>query len=201
MERVVVGISGASGIVLGYRTVSTLVAAGYGVDLVMTKDAALTAACELEGPWKTLEGFLGTLPDVARDSVKQYRIGDFTSPIASGSYATAGMIITPCSMATVAAVAMGLSDSLLRRAADVTLKERRRLVIVPREMPLSEIHLENMLKISRAGGVICPPVPGWYTGHKTLEEMENFIVGRSLDALGIHTDVYPRWEGLTLTTS
>lgn len=196
MERVVVGISGASGIVLGFRAVHTLLSAGYGVDLVMTRDASLTAACELESPYRTIDGFLADLPDGLIDGLRQYKNNDFTAPVASGSYRTLGMIIVPCSMATVGAVASGLSDNLLRRAADVTLKERRRLVLVPREAPLSEIHLENMLRISRVGGVIVPPVPGWYTGHKTLGEVEDFIVGRALDSLGIFTDVYPRWEGV-----
>lgn len=193
MERIVVGITGASGIILGYRTVEVLASLGFGLDLVMTPDAHCTAALELKERYQNLETFLQTLPEASRAKISIHKHKDFLAPIASGSYPTRGMIITPCSMASLAAIAAGLSDNLLRRAADVTLKERRRLVIVPRETPLSEIHLENMLKLTRMGAIIVPPIPGWYTGHQTLEEMENFIVGRTLDAFGITADIYPRW--------
>ena len=98
-------------------------------------------------------------------------------------------------MATLAAIACGLSDNLLRRAADVTLKEKRPLVIVPRESPFSEIHLENMLKLAKCGAAIVPPIPAWYTEPKSIADMENFIVGKALDALKIEHDVYPRWTG------
>lgn len=193
MERIVVGITGASGIILGYRTVEVLASLGFGIQLVMTPDAHCTATLELKEQYPNLEAFLQSLPEASRQRISVYKHKDFMAPIASGSYPTRGMIITPCSMASLAAIATGLSDNLLRRAADVTLKERRRLVIVPREAPFSEIHLENMLKLTRVGATIVPPIPGWYTGHKTLKEAEDFIVGRTLDALGISTDLYPRW--------
>lgn len=193
MERIVVGITGASGVILGYRTVEVLASLGFGIELVMTPDAHCTAALELKERYSSLDAFLQSLPEASRAKISVYKYKDFMAPIASGSFPTRGMIISPCSMASLAAIAAGLSDNLLRRAADVTLKERRRLVIVPREAPFSEIHLENMLKLTRMGAVIVPPIPGWYTGHKTLNEVEDFIVGRTLDALGISTNLYPRW--------
>jgi 4-hydroxy-3-polyprenylbenzoate decarboxylase len=104
------------------------------------------------------------------------------------------MLLIPCSMATLAAVAMGLGDNLIRRAADVTLKERRRLVVVPRETPLHEAHLDNMVRITRMGGVILPPVPAWYNQPRSLEDVENFVVGRAFDLLGIDSALYRRWD-------
>jgi len=191
MENVVIGISGASGIILGYRTVDVLTHLGYNVELVITDDAHVTAAIEMEDSLtKSLEAF----EDPQRARIRYHDIRDFTASIASGSYHTAGMIIIPCSMATLAAIAQGLSDNLLRRAADVTIKERRPLVVVPRETPLSAVHLENMLRIARLGGTIVPPVPGWYAKPKSLSDIEDFIVGRALDAIGIHTDIYSRWQ-------
>ena len=121
-----------------------------------------------------------------------HSIADFGSPIASGTFLTHGMVVIPCSMATLAAIATGLSDNLLRRAADVILKERRRLILVPREAPLSSIHLQHMLTLSNMGAVIVPPQPAWYTFPKTIGDVEDHIVGRVLDMLGIHTQ-YARW--------
>jgi 4-hydroxy-3-polyprenylbenzoate decarboxylase len=193
MQRIVVGVSGASGTILAQRTLKLLTQSGYAVDLVMTRDAIYTAVEEMGVENSTPEKFLAPLSDAQRELVTIHKNHDFTSPIASGTYKTYGMLIIPCSMATLAAVAIGLSDNLLRRAADVTLKERRPLVMVPREAPFSEIHLENMLKLTRLGSVIVPPIPAWYNHPKSLEDVENFIVGRALDALKIEHDLYPRW--------
>ena len=128
-----------------------------------------------------------------REFVTCYKVNDFKAPIASGSFKTSGMCIVPCSMATLAALSCGLADNLLRRAADVTLKERRPLIIAPREAPLNAIHLENMLKLSRLGAVIFPPIPAWYMRPSTLEEMENFMVNRLLDSLKLPNLDYDRW--------
>lgn len=193
MAEIVVGISGASGIILGYRTVDVLTALGHTVHLVLSKAAFITANEEMGVEFATQERFISTLSPEQQKLLILHKIGDLSASIASGSYRVDGMVIVPCSMATLAAVAMGLSDNLLRRAADVTLKERRRLVIVPRETPLSEIHLDNMLRITRMGGVIVPPVPAWYTKPTTLREVEDFIVGRVLDLLHIDAKLYPRW--------
>lgn len=194
MAEIVVGISGASGIILGHRLVEVLAKLQYRVHLVMSR-AAIYAAHEEMGPdYATAERFLESFAPELREYILPQKIGDFGAAIASGSHPTAGMVVVPCSMATLAAIAIGLSDNLLRRAADVTLKERRRLIIVPRETPLSEVHLDNMLRVTRMGGVILPPVPAWYTRPKTLHDMENFVVGRILDLLGIDAALYPRWK-------
>ena len=113
----------------------------------------------------------------------------------SGSFVTAGMVVAPCSMRTLSAIAHGQGDNLIHRAADVILKERRRLVLVVRETPLNDIHLENMLKLSRMGVVVSPPVPAFYNRPRTLEDMVNYTVARILDQFGVHADVDGRWEG------
>lgn len=193
MARIVVGISGASGIVLAHRAISLLASLGHTIELVMTKQASLTALEEMGKEYATSEKFVASFPHAVQEQIQLHALHNFSAPIASGSYQTMGMLLLPCSMTSLAAIACGLSDNLLRRAADVTLKEKRKLVIVPREAPLHEIHLENMLKLARAGATIVPPVPAWYTRPQTLADMENAIVGRVLDAMGIETDCYPRW--------
>jgi flavin prenyltransferase len=194
MARIVVGVTGASGIVLAHRAVTWLCKEGHQVELVLSKAALYTAVMEMGTEFGTAEGFLRHLTDEARQRVNVYKNHDFGAPIASGSCRTDGMLLIPCSMATLAAVAIGLGDNLIRRAADVTLKERRRLVVVPRETPLHEAHLDNMVRITRMGGVILPPVPAWYNQPQTLEDVENFIVGRALDLLGMDAALYRRWE-------
>ncbi len=188
MGRIVVGVSGASGVILARRLIEELTTHRE-VDLVMTPQALYTASLEMGREHATVKRFIQGI-----DNVRVHSINDIGSAIASGSYPTEGMVIVPCSMTTIAAVSMGLGDNCLRRAADVTLKERRPLIIVPREAPLGELHLENMLKLARLGATIVPPVPAWYTLPKTLEDVENFIVGKVLDALSIPHDLYPRWK-------
>ncbi|MDB6081302.1 MAG: aromatic acid decarboxylase [Chlamydiia bacterium] len=195
MARIVVGVSGASGVILAHRVIDVLTDLDHHVELVMTRDAHFTALEEMGEDFATGVKFVKSFSEEKQTRIRLHGIQDFTAPIASGSYQVYGMLIIPCSMATLAAVATGLSDNLLRRAADVTLKERRPLVIVPREAPFSEIHLENMLKISRYGATIVPPIPAWYTQPKTLQDVENFIVGKALDAMKIESDIYPRWTG------
>jgi 4-hydroxy-3-polyprenylbenzoate decarboxylase len=193
--RIVVGISGASGIILAQKAIKAIVAAGHTVDLVISKSALLTAVEELGSECGTLTGFLDALPQECRNQVTIHRSYNVGATIASGTYPTLGMLVIPCSMATLAAIAIGLSDNLLRRAADVTLKERRTLVVVPREAPLTEVHLQHTLTITRMGGIIVPPVPSWYTHPKTLDDVENFIVGKALDLLKIEHALYQRWNG------
>jgi 4-hydroxy-3-polyprenylbenzoate decarboxylase len=119
--------------------------------------------------------------------------GDFSAGIASGSFLTGGMVVAPCSMSTLGAIAHGITTNLITRAADVHLKERRRLILVPRETPLSLIHLENMLAVTRAGAIVLPAMPGWYHRPRTLDDLIAFVVGRICDLLGVkHTDI-PRW--------
>lgn len=194
MESIVIGITGASGIVLGLRTVEACCNAGLHVDLVFTDAARKTASEELSLPCDTNYLVLKRFSEAHRSIIRCFSIGDYGAQIASGTYQTRGMIIVPCSMATLAAVSMGLADNLLRRAADVTIKEGRRLLIVPREMPFSAIHLEHMLKLSRLGVVIMPPQPSWYQKPKTIDDVEKTIVARILDRFGLPSAVR-RWGG------
>lgn len=193
MAHFVLGVSGASGVILARRALAYLVQAGHEVDLILSKAACLTAAIELGESFGSASGFVADLPH--HDRVRTHRNSDFGARIASGSHPVQGTLIMPASMATVAAIAMGLSDNLIRRTAEVALKERRPLVVVPREAPLTEANLENMARIVRMGGTIFPPVPAWYLRPQSLEEVENFIVGRCLDLLGVPNDLYKRWEG------
>ncbi len=198
MAEIIVGITGASGIVLGHRTVDVLTHLGHRVHLILSRAALITAHEEMGAEFASSDRFVSSFSPHQQENISVYKIGDFTAPIASGSYPVDGMIVIPCSMATLAGIALGLADNLIRRAADVMFKERRRLVIVPRETPLSEIHLENMLRVTRAGGIILPPLPAWYTRPQSLRDVENFIVGRALDSLGIDAKLYPRWGVETL---
>ncbi|MDF2577874.1 MAG: aromatic acid decarboxylase [Chlamydiales bacterium] len=195
-QRIIVGISGGSGAVLAHRMVGILIEKGYHVDLVISQAGFCTIAQELGPSYNSLQKFMLSFEAHLQSYITPHRINDMGATIASGSYHTLGMVVVPCSMASLAAISMGLSDNLLRRAADVTLKEKRKLIIVPRESPLSEIHLENMLRLAKFGATIVPPMPAWYSQPKSLEEVEIAIVGRILDSLNIYLDIYPRWQGL-----
>lgn len=198
MKPVVVGITGASGTIYGIRLVQTLLESGREVHLVISEPARLVIKEEQGIVLKSLtrrehlEELFGSYPQ-ARLSAFSFK--DFTAPIASGSYPVEGMVIVPCSMGTLGAVASGLSQNLIHRAADCVLKEGRRLVIVPRETPLSAIHLENMLKLAKLGVRVVPAMPAFYSGAKTLNEMVDFQVGKILDQLEIPHALYPRWTG------
>ena len=195
IKRYVVGISGASGIVLGFKLVRKLLEETEGfVHLIVTRDARYTALEELNRPFPHDEAILGEFDSRFLHRLSLEGIQDFGSPVASGTYLTHGMVVVPCSMATLAAISIGLSDNLLRRAADVTLKEKRPLIIVPRESPFSSIHLQHMLSLSQQGVRIIVPQPAWYTHPQTIEDVEDHIVGRILDSMGVHID-YRRWTG------
>ena len=186
---VVVGISGASGAVLARAT----------IDRLLTDErpviATATAAARMVWRQESEESFGEALERWADWGIFTYcPVGDLTAPIASGTFPTAGMVVTPCSMATVAAISSGVADNLLRRAADVTLKERRPLVIVPRETPLTDTHLENMARLARRGVVVLPPHPPFYLGDGSIQHTVDFIVERTMVALGI-TDRMP--DGMT----
>lgn len=183
--RLIIAISGASGAIYGVRSLQVLHELGVETHLVLT-DAALETI-RLETDFEK--------SDLVRLATETHRIDDVTSKIASGSYQTDGMVVIPCSMKTLAGVASGYSDNLLLRAADVTLKERRRLVLVVRETPLSLIHLENMATVTRAGGVIMPAMPAFYRRPKTVDALVDQVVGRALDMVGVRTDLPKRWEG------
>jgi 4-hydroxy-3-polyprenylbenzoate decarboxylase len=134
--------------------------------------------------------------DVEALATRVHRVTDQGAPISSGSFLTLGMVVVPCSMRTLAAIAHGLGDNLIHRAADVMVKERRKLVLAVREAPLSEIHLENMLKLSRMGVVIFPPMPAFYTKPRTVDDLISYSAARLLDQLDIHLDVRNRWTGM-----
>ena len=172
------GISGASGVALGIRVLELLAGVNREVLLVLTDPAR--SVIELESGRELEELF-----DLA---THVYEIDDLSAPIASGSFAVDGMAVVPCSMKTLAGIASGYADNLLLRAADVCLKERRRLVLVPRETPLSLIHLENMRKVAMAGAVVLPPVITMYSKPETIEDLVDGLAGKVLDALGIHQE-------------
>ena len=185
-RRLIVGITGATGTIFGVRLLQVLQGTGVETHLVMSKWAARTLVQETSH----------TVEQVQQLATRVYPLGDQGAAISSGSFLTLGMIVVPCSMRTLAAIAHGLGDNLIHRAADVILKERRRLVLAIREAPLSEIHLENMLKLSRMGVVICPPVPAFYNRPETIDDIVNYSVARLLDQLDIHIDVRNRWAGM-----
>jgi flavin prenyltransferase len=185
-RRLIVGITGATGTVYGVRLLEILQDTDVETHLVMSKWAARTLVEETSY----------TVDQVERLASHVHPITDLGASISSGSFVTDGMVVAPCSMRTLAAIAHGLGDNLIHRAADVVLKERRRLLLAVREAPLSEIHLENMLKLSRMGVVICPPLPSFYGRPRTIEDLVDFSVMRLLDQLDIHMDVRSRWKGL-----
>jgi flavin prenyltransferase len=184
--RVIVGITGATGTIFGVRLLQILEGTGMETHLVMSKWAARTLIHET--PY--------TVEEVQQMATSHYQSGDQGASISSGSFLTRGMIIAPCSVRTLAAIANGMGDNLIHRAADVILKERRRLVLMVREAPLSDIHLENMLKLSRMGAVMLPPVPAFYNQPRAIDDIVNHVVQRSLDQLEIHVDVVSRWDGV-----
>jgi flavin prenyltransferase len=186
--RLIVGITGATGTIFGVRLLQMLHGSGVETHLVVSKWAARTLAHETPYSLKNVQ-------DLATQS---YGIGAQGAAISSGSFVTMGMVIAPCSMRTLAAIAHGIGDNLIHRAADVILKERRKLVLVVRESPFSEIHLENMLKLARMGVVILPPVPAFYNNPQNLDDMINHITMRVIDQFDIHLDVMNRWDGVLL---
>jgi len=185
MRRIIVGISGASGIVLGMRALEMLRDAGVETHLVMSKSAELTAHHELDA----------SVDDLKALASVSYPVKNVGAAIASGSFLTDGMLIAPCSVRTMAEIATGVTSTLLTRAADVVLKERRRLVLMVRETPLHTGHLRTMTTLSEMGAVIAPPVPAFYTGAKTLDEFATQSVGRALDLFGISDTSIQRWQG------
>lgn len=185
MKRLIVGITGATGAIYGVRLLERLHEAGVDTHLVISRWGARTLLHETA--W--------TREQVVRLADVSYSAADMGAAISSGSFRTDGMIVAPCSAKTLAAIAHGYGDNLIHRAADVTLKERRRLVLVVREAPLSEIHLENMLKLSRMGAVILPPMPAFYHNPQSVDDIVDHTVARVLDQFGIEMAGAPRWSG------
>ena len=183
--RVVVAMTGATGAVYGVHLLSTLARMEVETHLVLSRWAEVTI---------TKETGLAVRDVAALASVFHAR-NNQAAPISSGSFRHDGMIVAPCSMRTLAAIRFGLADDLLARAADVTLKERRPLVLLARETPLNSVHLENMLALSRMGAVIAPPVPAFYQGPETIDDLVDHTVGRVLDIFGLDTAGMKRWSG------
>ena len=185
-KRLIVGISGASGFVYGQRLLQMLQPLDLEVHLVVSKSALLTMATETQCKLAELGAMVHRL----------HRNEDIGASIASGSFRTLGMVVAPCSMKTLAEIATGNTASLLSRAADVALKERRRLVLLARETPLSLVHLRNMVSVTEMGAVVAPPVPAFYARLKDLDQMVDHTLGRVLDLFDIDSQAVRRWEGV-----
>jgi flavin prenyltransferase len=186
-SRLIVGITGATGTIFGVRLLEALQRTDVETHLIVSKWGAHTLAEET--PY--------SVERVRKLAACSYAPNDQGAPVSSGSFSTDGMVIAPCSMRSLAAIASGQSEHLIHRAADVILKERRKLVLVVREAPFSEIHLENMLKLARMGVVIFPPVPAFYNHPRSIEEMVDHVVMRVLDQFGIHLSLMERWGSET----
>jgi len=191
---IIFGITGASGAPYGVRLLQQLVAAEQSVSLIVSSHGL--RLLETETTIKSLDDLRESVGGKGWDAyVKTYANEDRGAPPASGSALSAGMVICPCSMGTLSAISVGASRSLIERAADVTLKERRKLVLVTRETPLSAIHLQNMLRLSRAGAVVLPAAPGFYNRPQAISDLVDFVVARVLDQFSIPHMLGKRWNG------
>jgi len=196
MKRIVVGITGASGSIYGLRLVEELLRSGKQVSLLLTNAGRQVLAYETGLQF-------AAKPEECRQQLRQhfsageelnhYALNDFFAPVASGSSAPDAVVICPCSMGTAGRIAAGLSDNLLERVADVALKEQKKLLLVPRETPFNQIHLENLLRLSQAGAQILPAMPAFYQQPQSVEELIDFVVGKTLDSLGVAHQLFKRW--------
>jgi 4-hydroxy-3-polyprenylbenzoate decarboxylase len=194
---IALAFTGASGLQYGLRLLECLLSAGARVYLIYSPAAQIVARQELDLTFPTqpaaAAAFFCERYRAQPGELTVFGREDWSSPLASGSNPADAMVICPCSMGTLGAIASGLSDNLIERAADVMLKERRPLLLVPRETPLSAIHLENMLRLSRAGAIMLPPSPGFYGRPQSIDDLVDFVVARILDQLGIDHGLGPRW--------
>ena len=182
--RLIVAITGASGVVYGKRLLEVLREKKVETHLIVSKAAEKVVQHELGVAKKDLE----------RLASHFYSVDDLIAPLMSGSFQTDGMVIIPCTMKTLAGIAHGYSDNLILRAADVTLKEGRRLIVVPRETPLSVVHLRNMLSVAKLGVTVVPAMPAYYHKPRNIDDLVDFVVGKVLDCLGIEHSLYRRWR-------
>lgn len=194
-KHIVVVITGASGARFGLRTISALLTAGQSVTLLISpagiKVLNFEVGLDLTGNGDSISSKLQTYFD--SEKIDYYAYDDLFAPVASGSSAADAVVVVPCSMGTVGRIAAGLSNNLIERVADVALKERRQLILVPRETPFSTIHLENLLRLSQAGAQILPAMPAYYQQPETLADLDDFLVGKILDSLGIQHQLFTRW--------
>ncbi|MEO0399869.1 MAG: UbiX family flavin prenyltransferase [Pseudomonadota bacterium] len=182
-SRAILGVTGASGVIYGRRCLDALRSAGIETHLVVTKAAEMTIRYELGQ----------SVADFEKLSDFRYAIGDVGAPISSGSFQTIGMVIAPCSIKTMSEIATGVTSNLLTRAADVVLKERRRLVLMVRETPFHLGHLRTMTTLAEMGAIIAPPLPAFYAEPKSVDDIVDQSVGRTLDLLGLNSDLVKRW--------
>jgi 4-hydroxy-3-polyprenylbenzoate decarboxylase len=199
-KTICLALTGASGMPYGLRLLESLLLADCKVQLLYSQAAQIVARQEMEVelPSRPAEARTALLARLANSAVAPEKLSVFGreewfAPVASGSNPPDAMVICPCSMGTLAGIAQGLSDNLIERAADVVLKESRKLILVPRETPFSPIHLENMLRLSRAGAIILPPNPGFYHHPKSVADIVDFVVARILDQLGVPHSLMQRW--------
>ena len=196
MKKIVVGITGASGSIYGLRLVEELLRAEKQVALLLTNagrqvlayETGLQLTEQVQQCAQQLREYFQ-----ADNRLQHYALNDFFAPIASGSNAPEAVVICPCSMGTAGRIAAGLSDNLLERVADVVLKEHKKLLLVPRETPFNQIHLENLLRLSQAGAQILPAMPGFYQQPQSVADLVNFVVGKVLDNLGVEHHLFQRW--------
>ncbi len=197
-QTICLALTGASGMPYGLRLLECLLAAGCRVQLLYSQAAQVVARQEvdlelLSRPAEARAALLALYPAVDPAKLAVFGREEWFAPVASGSNPPDAMVVCPCSMGTLAAIAQGLADNLIERAADVVLKEGRKLILVPRETPLSPIHLENMLRLARAGAVILPPSPGFYHHPQTVADVVDFVVARILDQLAVPHALLQRW--------
>jgi len=185
MKPVLVAITGATGAIYGLRLLEVLAEKGVETHLLISPWGEKTIALETEV----------SLEEIRKRARKWYAVDNLSAPVSSGSFPLEGMVIIPCSMRTLAGIVHGVSENLILRAADVMLKERRKLILVPRESPLSLIHLRNLTAAAEAGAMILPPMPAFYHRPKSLQDLVDHLVGKVLDLLGIENSLFPRWMG------
>jgi len=188
MKRFIIAITGASGTVYGLRLIEELFKNS---ELIVILSESAIHVMKTETEIKSFDEFEKKF---SYKNIKIFHENEISAPSASGSYRTDGMFIVPCSMKTLSAIAHGYANNLITRAADVTIKEGRPLVISPREMPLSVIHLENMLKLAKIGVIIVPPQPAFYHKPEKIDDIVNFVVGKILDCMGVENNLFRRWK-------
>lgn len=196
-NAIALAMTGASGIPYGLRLMECLIQAGEPVQLMVSQPAQIVMAMETDlkvpGTPREMGQFFSQLYGATDGQLEAFGKDQWLAPVASGSGAPRAMVVCPCTSGTLAAIANGSSDNLLERAADVVLKEQRKLILVPREMPLSAIHLEHMLKLARLGVVMMPPSPGFYHNPQAIGDLVDFVVARILDHLEVPQQLLPRW--------
>ncbi len=196
MKSFVIAISGASGSIYGVRLVKELARSADNIYLCVSRQAFSIIKMETGADWagKTEAAIEKKVRKYySSNKIKYFGEGNLESPVASGSFKTDGMFVVPCSMKTLSGIAAGYANNLIERAADVVIKEGRKLIVAPREMPFNAIHLENMLKLARMGVTVAPPIPAFYQGPETIDDIVDFVVGKLLDSAGVTHNLFKRW--------